>query len=83
MGGESYLIVGSTDGRLGYYHVEENGILSFIEFVLLPVQTLRGQQAKFVVERRDDSPLEYSSIDQIHEDYRNDIVRFGIRFLVL
>lgn len=55
--------------------VEENGILAFVEYVLLPVAALRGKR-EFVVDRERDGlePLVYSSITQMHEDYRNDVV---------
>ncbi|KAF3067688.1 Tyrosine--tRNA ligase, cytoplasmic [Trichoderma lentiforme] len=55
--------------------VEENGILAFVEYVLLPVAALRGKR-EFVVDRERDGlePLVYSSIAQMHEDYRNDVL---------
>lgn len=58
--------------------VEENGILAFVEYVLLPVAALRGKR-EFVVDRERDGlePLVYSSIAQMHEDYRNDVVRMS------
>jgi uncharacterized protein YbaA (DUF1428 family) len=55
--------------------VEENGVLSFVEFVLLPVSALQTGEPRFVVERREGEPLVYSSIEQMHKDYREDIVR--------
>lgn len=54
--------------------VEGNGILSFVEFVLLPASSLRYGTQKFVVERRDDTPLEYTNIADMQKDYENDIV---------
>lgn len=56
--------------------VEENGILAFVEYVLLPVADLRGKR-EFVVDRERDGlePLVYSTIAQMHEDYKNDVVR--------
>ncbi|KAH7118898.1 tyrosyl-tRNA synthetase [Dendryphion nanum] len=54
--------------------VEGNGILSFVEFVLLPASSLRYGTQKFVVERRDDTPLEYTNIADMHKDYENDIL---------
>lgn len=54
--------------------VEGNGVLSFTEFVLLPAAALRGKK-EFVVERRDEEPLVYTGIEQMHEDWRNDVVR--------
>lgn len=54
--------------------VEENGVLSFVEYVLLPAGELRHGSPKFVVERRDAEPLVYTDIKQMQEDYLNDIV---------
>jgi len=56
--------------------VEENGLLSFVEYVLLPAGALRGGQPKFVVERREGEgePLVYTSVEQLHADYRADVV---------
>ena len=54
--------------------VEENGVLSFVEYVLLPASYLRHGETKFVVPRRDAEPLEYTSIEQMHEDYKNDVL---------
>lgn len=55
--------------------VEENGILSFVEYVLLPAGELRHGTPKFIVERRDAEPLVYTEIAQMHKDYLDDIVR--------
>lgn len=54
---------------------EGNGVLSFVEFVLLPAARLKGQKG-FVVDRtRDELPeLVYTDVKQMHEDYRNDIL---------
>jgi hypothetical protein len=54
--------------------VEENGVLSFVEYVLLPISALQTGEPKFVVERREGSPLVYSTIAQMHSDYREDIL---------
>ncbi|KAF4548923.1 Tyrosine--tRNA ligase [Elsinoe fawcettii] len=56
--------------------VEENGILSFVEYVLLPAGVLKGGQPKFVVERREGEgeALIYSDIKEMHEDYEADIL---------
>jgi tyrosyl-tRNA synthetase len=56
--------------------VEENGVLAFVEFVLLPAAELKGKR-EFRVERERDGlePLVYTTIEQMHEDYRNDVVR--------
>lgn len=54
---------------------EGNGVLSFVEYVLLPAARLKGQKG-FVVDRtRDELPeLVYTDVKQMHEDYRNDIL---------
>ncbi|KAH7161485.1 hypothetical protein EDB81DRAFT_784911 [Dactylonectria macrodidyma] len=55
--------------------VEENGILAFVEFVLLPASDLRGNRG-FTVDRERDGlePLVYTSIAQMHDDYKNDVL---------
>lgn len=55
--------------------VEGNGVLAFTEFVLLPAAALRGKR-EFTVERRDAEPLVYTKIEEMREDFINDIVRF-------
>jgi tyrosyl-tRNA synthetase len=53
---------------------DENGLLAFVEFVLLPAAALKGCK-EFRVERRDGlEPLIYTDIKQIHDDYKNDVV---------
>ena len=61
--------------------VEGNGIISFIEYVLLPASALKNNgSAKLVVERKSQSdqpahgPLTYSSIDDLKSDYASDIL---------
>ncbi|KAI9652835.1 MAG: hypothetical protein M1831_006360 [Alyxoria varia] len=55
--------------------VEGNGILSFVEYVLLPASALKeGGTPRFVVEQRDAEPLVYSDIEKIHADYKADIL---------
>ncbi|KAI4717330.1 tyrosyl-tRNA synthetase [Aureobasidium sp. EXF-10727] len=54
--------------------VEDNGVLSFVEYVLLPISALQTGEPKFVVERREGEPLVYTSIAQMHADYREDIL---------
>ncbi|KAF2667665.1 tyrosyl-tRNA synthetase [Microthyrium microscopicum] len=53
--------------------VEGNGLLAFVEFVLLPASALVGDR-KFHVERERDGlePLVYTNIAQMNEDYKND-----------
>ena len=54
--------------------VEENGVLSFVEYVLLPAGHLIYGESKFVVKRRDAEPLVYTNIKKMQEDYVNDIL---------
>ncbi|KAF2012224.1 tyrosine tRNA ligase [Aaosphaeria arxii CBS 175.79] len=54
--------------------VDGNGILSFVEYVLLPASYLRYGVQKFVVERRDDTPLEYTNIADMQKDYEADVL---------
>lgn len=56
--------------------IEENGILAFVEYVLLPAAALRGNR-EFQVEREKDGlePLVYTTIAHMHDDYRNEVVR--------
>lgn len=55
--------------------VEENGVLAFVEFVLLPAAALRGKR-EFTVERERDGlePLVYTDVAQMHHDYRTDVL---------
>ena len=66
--------------------VEENGILAFTEFVLLPAAALSGRREIRVERERDGlEPLVYTRIDQMHADYKNDVVRntsFGLHKIV-
>ena len=61
--------------------VEENGVLAFVEYVLLPASELKGRR-EFRVERERDGlePLVYTSIEQMHEDYKADVVCFTLAF---
>ncbi|KAB5580476.1 hypothetical protein GE09DRAFT_1082393 [Coniochaeta sp. 2T2.1] len=56
--------------------VEENGLLAFVEYVLLPAAGLLHGKPKFTVERERDGlePLVYENIAKMHEDYRNDVL---------
>ncbi|UNI20900.1 Tyrosine--tRNA ligase [Purpureocillium takamizusanense] len=53
--------------------IEENGVLAFVEFVLLPAAALRGKR-EFVVDRERDGlePLVYTDIAHMQDDYKND-----------
>lgn len=61
--------------------VEENGVLSFVEYVLLPASILRHGSPTFKVERRDAEPLVYHDIKKMQEDYAADIVGPRLSFL--
>ena len=55
--------------------VEGNGLISFVEYVLLPVSSLkRGGPGEFLVEKKDHEPLVYTDIDKLKEDYADDVV---------
>lgn len=54
--------------------VEENGLLSFVEYVLLPAGALKTGSPIFEVPRREGEPLVYTSVQQLQDDYRADIV---------
>ncbi|KAH9240478.1 hypothetical protein K456DRAFT_1885755 [Colletotrichum gloeosporioides 23] len=54
---------------------EGNGVLSFVEYVLLPAAALKGKK-EFTIERERDGlePLVYTDIAAMHEDYKNDVL---------
>ena len=56
--------------------VDGNGVISFVEYVLLPVSALKNGEGhgRFVVERKDQEPLVYNHIAALREDYAADIV---------
>ncbi|CAK7201329.1 Tyrosine--tRNA ligase cytoplasmic [Sporothrix eucalyptigena] len=56
--------------------VEGNGILAFIEYVLLPAAELKTGTRSFTVDRSRDSlePLVYTDIKAIHADYQSDVL---------
>lgn len=56
--------------------VEGNGLISFVEYVLLPVSLLQHGEARFVVDRRESEgePLVYKDIESLKEDYLMDQV---------
>ncbi|KAB8078500.1 hypothetical protein BDV29DRAFT_144588 [Aspergillus leporis] len=56
--------------------IENNGVLAFAQYVLLPALALRTGQPEFRVSRERDglAPLVYTSIEQIQEDYKKDIL---------
>ncbi|KAI7531752.1 hypothetical protein KC316_g17148, partial [Hortaea werneckii] len=56
--------------------VEGNGVLSFVEYVLLPASALKNNGTpKFVVQRRDAEPLTYANIEEMRKDYAADILQ--------
>lgn len=61
--------------------VEGNGLISFVEYVLLPVSALKNNgSGKFVVERKakadqpPQEPLIYTSINDLKSDYASDVL---------
>lgn len=54
--------------------VEDNGVIALAEYILLPAAALKGQK-EFRVERKDNEPLVYTDIQQLKDDYTNDVVR--------
>jgi tyrosyl-tRNA synthetase len=56
--------------------IEGNGVMSFVEYVLLPASALKNNGTpKFVVQRRDTEPLIYDNIADMHKDYMNDVLQ--------
>lgn len=56
--------------------IEGNGVVSFVEFVLMPAAALKNNgKAEFVVDRRDAEPLVYTDIAKLKEDYLADILQ--------
>ena len=55
--------------------VDGNGVLAFVEYVLLPAAGLAGRR-EFTVDRSRDGlePLVYTDIKKMHEDYKGDVV---------
>lgn len=54
--------------------IEDNGLLSFVEFVLLPLGVVRGGKPRFEVERREGQPLVYETIEAMQDDYKKDVL---------
>ncbi|KAL2760669.1 hypothetical protein ACRALDRAFT_1073572 [Sodiomyces alcalophilus JCM 7366] len=52
---------------------EGNGLLAFVEYVLLPTSALLGQK-EFRVERHEQEPLVYTEPKQMYEDYANEVL---------
>lgn len=54
---------------------EENGILGFVQYVLLPAGGIRTGQPEFTVDRHAGEPLVYHDIEKMNEDYKADILQ--------
>lgn len=54
--------------------VEENGLIAFVEHVLLPASSLLDGERHFTVEQRDAEPLIYRDIEAVKKDYVADVV---------
>ncbi|RMZ83113.1 hypothetical protein DV738_g1201, partial [Chaetothyriales sp. CBS 135597] len=53
--------------------VQGNGIISFVEYVLLPLSALRNEgNAAFTIERQEGEPLVYHDIASLKSDYEAD-----------
>lgn len=58
--------------------IENNGLIAFIENVILPIQQLRAEKEegvfKFFIDRPDKygGPITYTSLDELKDDYKND-----------
>lgn len=56
--------------------VEENGLLAFVENVLLPASSLLDGERSFKVDREGAEPLVYGDIESLRKDYVDDVVCF-------
>ncbi|KAL1632877.1 Tyrosine--tRNA ligase cytoplasmic [Diplodia intermedia] len=54
--------------------VEGNGLLSFVEYVLLPAGALEGGKPTFTVQRREGEPLVYTDAEKMKADYAADVL---------
>ncbi|QSZ33656.1 hypothetical protein DSL72_005224 [Monilinia vaccinii-corymbosi] len=55
--------------------VEGNGVIAFVEHVIFRALALKnGGASKFIVERKDQEPLVYESVEKLKEDYTLDIL---------
>lgn len=54
--------------------VEDNGLLAFVEHVLLPASSLLDAERNFKVERREGEPLIYHDIETMRKDYASDVL---------
>lgn len=53
--------------------VEGNGLIAFVEYVLLPAGTINGEPT-FTVERREGEPLVYHDAQKLKDDYAADVL---------
>ncbi|CAG8061571.1 unnamed protein product [Penicillium nalgiovense] len=53
--------------------VEDNGVISLVEHILLPAAVLKGH-GEFRVERKDAEPLVFTDMKQLHDAYKADIL---------
>lgn len=58
---------------------EDNGLLAFVEFVLMPAAALLHGHKEFRVERERDGleTLVYTTPEKMQDDYRNDVVCYS------
>lgn len=56
--------------------IEGNGVVAFVEHVIFRALALKSEDGipRFVVERRDEEPVVYESVEKLKEDYKADIV---------
>ncbi|EYE98835.1 tyrosine--tRNA ligase TYS1 [Aspergillus ruber CBS 135680] len=54
--------------------VEENGLLAFVENVLLPASSLLDGERSFKVDREGAEPLVYGDIESLRKDYVDDVL---------
>jgi len=60
--------------------VEGNGVIAFVENVIFRAIALKvDHEPNFTVQRRDEEPLVYTSIEKLKEDYAADIVGSHVR----
>ena len=58
--------------------LEENGSISFVEYVLFPISALKdGGQGKFVIQRNGEEDLVYESIEKLKDDFAADKVGYS------
>lgn len=60
---------------------EGNGVIAFVEYVLMPISELGAENGKprFVIVKDGGEEVVYESVDKLKEDYVADIVRYTLR----